>query len=681
MIQVSDHLAKITSPADLKVLSTQELTELAAELREFIVNNVSVTGGHLAPSLGVVELAIALHYVFESPKDKIIWDVGHQAYAHKILTGRREKFAHNRQFNGISGFPSRSESQHDAFGTGHASTSISAGYGMVCARDLAGDDYSVISVIGDGSMSGGLAFEGMNNAGASGKNFIVVLNDNKMSISPNVGALSKYLAFLITDPRLNKIKKELLDLAGRLPQGYRITRSWGRLESSIKAMLAPGLFFEQLGFRYIGPLDGHKIEDLIHIFRQIKGLPGPILVHVLTKKGKGYAPAEKDATLFHGVGAFEKATGRSNGTKPNIPTYTSVFGHMIVRLASEHPSIVAITAAMTDGTGLTEFSRRFPDRFYDVGIAEGHAVTFAAGLASQGFRPVVAIYSTFLQRGYDQLIHDVALQKMPIIFVLDRAGLVGEDGPTHHGCFDLGYLRHIPGMTILVPVDENELQRMLATAVNWRKGPIVLRFPRGAGVGVPLDSEPKSLEIGRAEVGRVGGQGVILTLGPVYWEALQAAQALDEKGLPLTVINMRSLKPLDDELLRDLAERFTHVMTVEEGTLIGGFGSAVLEAFSDLDVEPPILRRLGIPDQFIQQGSRSVLLKDVGLDAASIAKSALEFFGSHPLDKTLKSERIRAAEFDDFRHHRQHSDAETMGRSTRLSGMGRKQGSHHPHMR
>ena len=678
---MSNHLSNIDSPTDLKRLSPQELTELASELRDYIINNVSVTGGHLAPSLGVVELTLALHYVFDSPRDKIIWDVGHQAYAHKILTGRRDRFPKNRQYGGISGFPSRFESSHDAFGTGHASTSISAGYGMVCARDLAGEDYSVISVIGDGSMSGGLAFEGLNNAGASRRNFIVVLNDNKMSISPNVGALSKYLAFLITDPRMNRIKKELLELAARLPQGERIARSWGRLESSIKAMLAPGMLFEQIGFRYIGPLDGHKIEDLIHIFRQVRGLPGPILVHVLTRKGKGYPPAEKNATQFHGIGSFEKATGKSNGRAKKAPSYTSVFGKTIIRLAEKHDSVVAVTAAMTDGTGLTEFSEKFPERFYDVGIAEGHAVTFAAGLASQGFRPVVAIYSTFLQRGYDQLIHDAALQKLPIIFALDRAGLVGEDGPTHHGCFDLSYLRHIPGTAILVPADENELQHMLQTAVSWKQGPILLRYPRGEGVGIPLDPELKRLDIGRAVVGRVGSAGAILAIGPVYWEAMQAAQVLDEEGLPLTVVNMRSLKPLDRELLLDLAESYDRIITIEEGTIKGGFGSAVLEAFSEMDVKPPRVKLLGIPDRFIEQGARSLLLRQVGLDAENIMVTARKFFGQRKKARALKSNKVGSIKLHDVRHHRQHADAKDLGGTTRFSGLDREQGSHHPRLR
>ncbi|TKJ41307.1 1-deoxy-D-xylulose-5-phosphate synthase [candidate division LCP-89 bacterium B3_LCP] len=663
-------LSKINSPDDLKKVSLIDLPGLAQELREYIINHVSVTGGHLAPSLGAVDLTIALHYIFDTPRDKIIWDVGHQAYAHKILTGRREEFPKNRQYQGISGFPNPKESPHDAFGTGHASTSISAGYGMVCARDLTGEKYNVISVIGDGSMTGGLAFEGLNNAGASKRNFIVVLNDNTMSISPNVGALSKYLALLITNPHLNKIKRDLLEFANRIPQGDRIARSWGRLENSIKAMLAPGMFFEQLGFRYIGPLDGHKIDDLVNIFQKVKELPGPILIHVLTKKGKGYQPAENDATHFHGVGSFSKTTGQANGKSKN-PSYTSIFGKTLVSIAKERKDVIAITAAMTDGTGLTEFSKLYPDRFFDVGIAESHAVTFASGLAVQGLRPVVAIYSTFLQRAYDQIIHDVALQNIPVIFALDRAGLVGEDGPTHHGCFDLSYLRNIPNLTVLVPRDENEFQHMIATAIEWKQGPIAVRYPRGAGVGCVLDQELQPLPVGKAEVARTGNSGAILTLGPIFWEAMQAAQMLDEKGIPLSVINMRSLKPLDLDLLKQISVQFDRVITVEEGILAGGFGSAVMEAFEKMEASAPMVKRLGIKDEFIEQGSRSILLKNVGLDAENIARQASEFF-SKSGEKPIIPKAEKTAKIDDIRDHSQHTDTQDMGRSSRLPGVAQK---------
>jgi 1-deoxy-D-xylulose-5-phosphate synthase len=666
-------LENINSPDDLKKLSNSQLAELAEELRNFIITNVSITGGHLAPSLGVVELTLALHYVFDSPRDKFIWDVGHQAYAHKILTGRRDRFHLNRQNQGLSGFPNRSESPHDAFGTGHASTSISAGYGMVCARDLSGEKFEVISIIGDGAMTGGLAFEGLNNAGSSGRKFIVVLNDNTMSISPNVGALSKYLAFLITDPRLNKIKKDLLERTLQLPQGSRIARSIGRLEASIKAMLVPGLFFEQMGFRYIGPLDGHKLDDLIHIFQQVKDLPPhPVLVHVLTRKGKGYLPAEQNPSKFHGIGAFVKETGQINGAS-KAPSYTSVFGKTIVKLAEKNPKIVAITAAMADGTGLSEFAIRFPERFYDVGIAEEHAVTFAAGMAAQGYRPVVAIYSTFMQRSIDQIIHDVALQNLPVVFALDRGGLVGEDGPTHHGCFDLSYLRQIPNLTILAPRDENDLQYMLFTALTDNRGPIALRYPRAEGVGCALDPEAvwTPIEIGRAEVARVGGGGVILTLGPLFHEAMQAAQILDGEGQPLTVVNMRSLKPLDLEILADLALRFDHIMTIEENALAGGFGSAVVEALSDLDINQPKVYRLGIPDRFIEQGERSSLLAMLKLDSSGIAQAAREFFPA-AIKKNVFVGPTNTSLTHDSRHHRQHPKSADLGRSASVSGLARK---------
>ena len=466
----------------------------------------------------------------------------------------------------------------------------------------------------------------------------------------------------------------MLDFASKLPQGERIARSWGRLEASIKAMLAPGALFEQLGFRYIGPMDGHEMDDLIHIFRQVKELSGPILVHVLTQKGKGYPPAEKNATLFHGVGSFEKSTGKSNG-KSKVPSYTSTFGKTLVELAAKDKSILAITAAMTDGTGLTEFSKKFPQRFFDVGIAEGHAVTFAAGLAAQGYRPVVSIYSTFLQRSYDQVIHDVSLQKLPVIFAMDRAGLVGEDGPTHHGCFDLSYMRHIPGVTILVPKDENELRHMLKTAVAWKDGPVMLRYPRGSGVGCPLDPVLKPLEIGKGEVAKVGSKGAILTLGPVFWEAMQAAQLLEEADLPLTVVNMRTLKPLDIQLLRELGQQFDHIMTIEEGVVKGGFGSAVLEAFSEMDIEPPRVKCIGIPDRFIEQGSRSLLLQRIGLDFESIADTAKQFFTGQASRFNSKENKRSVSKPHDIRHHRQHPDDEDMGRSTRLSKVDREQGS------
>ncbi len=618
-------LEKINSPDDLKTLSPDQWKPLAAEIREFIIETVSKSGGHLAPSLGVVELAIALHVVFDSPLDRIIWDVGHQAYAHKILTGRREEFHTNRQYKGISGFPTPNESPHDSYGVGHASTSISAGYGMVCARDLLDEKYHVISVIGDGSMTGGLAFEGLNNAGASGKNFIVILNDNLMSISPNVGALSKYFTFLITDPRFNRLKKDIWDLTGKLPRGDDIRRAVQRVDSGIKAIVTSGRLFENMGFRYIGPLDGHDVELLVRVLNQVKKLKGPLFLHVLTTKGKGYRFAEENATKFHGVGSFETSTGMSNGSHKGS-SYSDVFGKAMCRLAKDNPAILGITAAMADGTGLIHFQEEFPDRFYDVGIAEAHAVTMAAGLASQGFRPVVAIYSTFLQRAYDQIVHDVALQNLPVVFAMDRAGLVGADGPTHHGTFDLSYLRHIPNMVVMAPSDGVELENMLATAVAYRSGPIALRYPRGNTI---MPAEPRSFEkipIGSAQWLREGSDGVILAVGRMVKTTLQAAEQLSEKGLDVAVINARFIKPLDETLLMQLTEKYPRWITIEDNVVHGGYGSAVLEFLADYATPGIQVLRLGLPDYFVPHGHESQLFRDLGLDVDGLMLAARDMF-------------------------------------------------------
>lgn len=614
------YLPQIDSPEDLKKLSLDELKVLSDELRDYIIQVISNTGGHLAPSLGVVELTVALHYVFDSPKDKIIWDVGHQAYAHKILTGRREAFASNRCWEGVSGFPNPEESPHDAFGVGHASTSISAGLGMVCARDAAGEDYSVISIIGDGSMTGGLAFEGMNNAGAMGKDFIVILNDNQMSISSNVGALHNYLTMIMTHPALSKMRNEIWDITGKLPSGDFLQRAIGRIDRGLKAMVTPAQFFESMGFRYLGPANGHNIESLVKILSQVKNLKGPQLLHVITQKGRGYRFAEDDATRFHGLGAFDKFTGKSNGTRRKAPTYTSVFGKTMVELAAKDDKIVGITAAMAEGTGLTLMMDEFPDRFYDVGIAEGHAVTFAAGLAIQGLKPVVAIYSTFLQRAFDQIIHDVALQKLPVIFALDRAGLVGEDGPTHHGCYDLSYLRGIPGMVVMAPRDEAELRDMLYTACKYNEGPVAIRYPRGQGVGIQFRKHFKKIPMGKGEILKQGSEVALLGLGPPLYECLKAAESLAEDGLEPSVVDMKFLKPLDLELLNGIADSHRLLITVEENSVEGGFGSAILEKISALE-NPPRLLRLGIPDRFIEHGPRPHLLKNLGLTADGIADS------------------------------------------------------------
>ena len=613
-------LHKIDTPADVKKLSIDELKILAEEIREYIIHVVSDTGGHLAPSLGAVEITLAVHYVFDSPKDKIIWDVGHQAYAHKIITERREAFASNRCWEGISGFPKRSESPHDAFGVGHASTSISAGLGIAAARDALGEKFSVVSIIGDGSMTGGLAFEGLNNAGASGKDMLVILNDNQMSISPNVGALHNYLTMILTHPTLSKMKDELWDITGKLPSGEFLQKAMGRLDSGIKALMTPGLLFESLGFDYLGPVNGHDIETLVRVLTRVKDLKGPNILHVLTQKGRGYKYAEEDATRFHGLGAFDKSTGETNGKGKSAPSYTSVFGETMVELGSKNDKLIGITAAMGPGTGLSLFQKAYPKRFFDVGIAEGHAVTFAAGLAVKGMRPVVAIYSTFFQRALDQMIHDVALQKLPVVFALDRAGLVGEDGPTHHGCFDLSYLRSVPNLVIMAPRNEAEMQDMLHTAVQYEGGPVVIRYPRSIGEGVKLKKRFRMLPMGKGEILRQGANAAIVGVGPVLTECLKAAEILSESGIDLTVVDMKFVKPMDRDILKQIAEDHRVILTVEENSIEGGFGSGVMEAVSGFDNAPKVFR-MGIPDMFIEHGPRAHLLKNIGLTAEGISST------------------------------------------------------------
>ena len=617
-------LETITSPSDLKKLKPEQLPELAAEVREFLLKTVSATGGHLASNLGTVELSIALHYCFDSPNDKIIWDVGHQAYTHKILTGRRDRFHTQRQYKGISGFPKRCESEHDAFGVGHSSTSISAGLGMAAAASLDGNRNHAIAVIGDGSLTGGMAFEALNQAGHLKKNLIVILNDNEMSISKNVGAFSAFISRKMTGRYYRDLKKEMQVVLKSIPAfGTDILQFARRAENSLKGFLTPGSLFEALGFDYLGPLDGHDLPQLVEVFNNINELDGPLLVHIMTTKGKGYQPAEETPAKFHGVGAFDLATGKS-GVKAAAKSYTDLFGETMVQLAEEDPKIIAITAAMPDGTGLNLFSQRFPDRFFDVGIAEQHAMTFAAGLAADGFRPVAAIYSTFVQRAYDQVFHDICLQNLPVTIAMDRAGLVGDDGPTHHGVFDLSYLRHLPGITVMAPKDENELRHMLKTAV-YSGRPMSLRYPRGAGYGVPLDLELKCIEIGKGEQLLDGDDLTIVAIGSTVYPALQAAEALKEKGIAAGVVNARFVKPLDAELILGAARRTGRVMTVEENVLQGGFGSAVLELLYDNDLQNVKVRRLGLPDRYIEQGSQAQLRKDVGIDAEGIAVAALEF--------------------------------------------------------
>ena len=618
-------LDKINSPADVKKLSVPQLEQLAKEIRQLLISVISHTGGHLAPNLGVVELTLALHKVFNTPEDKIIFDVGHQAYIHKIITGRREQFPTLRQYGGLSGFPKRSESEHDAFGTGHSSTSISAALGMACARDLQGEDYNVVAVIGDGSMTGGMAFEALNNAGMLHKNMIVVLNDNEMSISKNVGAMSEYLYQLRTGETYNKIKNDIEGWLKNMEFGSDVLKAIRRLKGSVKYLMVPTSIFEELGFTYLGPVDGHDLDGLLDVLQAAKKIDGPVMVHVLTKKGKGYKPAEESPNKFHGTGPFDIATGKKI-TNPNAPvSYTEVFGKTLTKLADIDDKIVGITAAMPDGTGLNIFAEAHKDHFFDVGIAEQHAVTAAAGMAAAGMKPVAAIYSTFMQRAYDSIMHDICMQKLHVTLCLDRAGLVGDDGYTHHGVFDYAYLRSIPNMTIMAPKDENELQHMLKTALDF-DGPVSVRYPRGSGVGVALDTQWQDLPIGKAEVLRTGKDVCFWAIGSMVQTALDAAELLEAQGISAGVVNMRFAKPLYVELLREHAQSYGKIITLEEGVLAGGVGSAILEELNENKLlEQFEVRCFGIPDEFVMHGDKKLLFRDLGLDTPTIAAKAAAF--------------------------------------------------------
>ena len=618
-------LNKIDSPKDIKNLNYDALKELAQEIRDYMIEVISKNGGHLAPNLGVVELTLALHKVFNCPKDKIIWDVGHQSYIHKIITGRREAFKTLRQYNGLSGFPKIQESEYDAFGTGHSSTSISAALGMAIARDLKGEDNEVIAVIGDGSMTGGMAYEALNNAGDLQKKLIIILNDNEMSIAKNVGAMSDYLYQLRTAKTYTRIKKDLEGWLKHKNYGENIINIVRRVKGSVKYLLVPGSVFEHLGFKYYGPVDGHDLEHLVEVLEVAKATPGPVIIHVITKKGKGYEPAEKSPNKFHGTGPFDIATGKKI-TKPGAPvTYTEVFGKTLVDIAKDDKNIVAITAAMPDGTGLNYFADAYPDRFFDVGIAEQHAVTAAAGMAAAGLHPVVAVYSTFMQRAFDSVLHDICMQNLPVVLGLDRAGLVGDDGYTHHGVFDYSYLRLMPQMTIMAPKDENELRHMLATAVNFN-GPIALRYPRGSGLGVEITEALHTLPIGKAEEIKTGSDVCLWAVGSMVDEAVKAAEALAEQGISAGVVNMRFVKPLDTELLVKTALQCKNIVTLEEGTVEGGAGSAVLEELNDNGLVGKVkVLSLGIPDKYIPHGDKKLLLRDIGLDHDSIVKRIAEF--------------------------------------------------------
>lgn len=609
-------LAGIQSPQDLKKLSLAQLNQLAGEIRDFLIETVSVTGGHLAANLGVVELTIALHRALDCPMDQIVWDVGHQCYVHKILTGRKEQFAKLRQLGGLSGFPSPKESPYDSFITGHASTSISVALGLALARDLRGEDHRVVAVIGDGSMTGGLAFEGLNHAGRLNTDLLVILNDNEMSISPNVGALSNYLNRLRMEPSISKARYDLEKILRQIPGlGGPMGKAVDTIKDSIKHLLVPGIFFEELGFTYLGPINGHDFRMLQKGLREALSRKGPILLHVVTEKGKGYPPAEADPARFHGV---YPNNGQLPGPKES---FSSVFGRKLVELAKDNERIVAITAAMKEGTGLGDFAAAYPDRFFDVGIAEGHAVTLAGGLAKGGLRPVVAIYSTFLQRAYDQLIHDVALQELPVVFVLDRAGIAGPDGPTHHGVFDLSYLRHIPNMEVAVPRCGAELEQMLTLALT-RQSPVAIRYPNGQATTA---SEPAPVVWGQAEVLRDGTDVALFAVGPMAEMALEAAELLAAEGVQAAVVNVRFVKPLPGELFH-WAEKVGKVVTVEDNVLAGGFSAGFLEECALRGLAPQV-KRLGMPDSFVEHGSREELLQRHGLSPRGIFQAAFELMG------------------------------------------------------
>ncbi len=613
------YLWGVNYPEDLKKLSLDELEILAGEIREYVISVVTEIGGHLGGSLGAVELTIALHYAFEAPVDKLVWDVGHQAYVHKVLTGRRESLKNIRRKGGISGFLRRIESQYDVFGAGHAGTSISAALGFAAMRDLKGEDFKVVAIIGDGGLTSGMSYEALNNAGASERDMIVVLNDNSMSISPNVGAISSYLTKIITDPLYNKIKADIWKLTGKIPsvgQGVRALVS--RIDEGLKNLLVPGMLFEELGFRYIGPIDGHNLEEVITTLGNIKELKRPILLHVVTQKGKGMNDVEGDPQRYHSVSpASPKKKGKS------VPKYMDVFGETLVDIARKDDRVTAITAAMCDGTGLTSFCQRFPDRFFDVGIAEQHAVTFAAGLAAEGGRPVAAIYSTFLQRSFDQIIHDVALQSLPVVFALDRAGLVGEDGPTHHGAFDLSYMNLIPNMIVSAPKDGDELKDLLHTAICQTERPFALRYPRDSVKGEFEDRDPRILKIGSWEELEGGEDLAILAVGTMVQPALEVSEVLALEGYSVGVINCRFVKPMDHELLDSLIDRYNIVLTLEENVLKGGFGSEVARYVSDRHPGACRSYHLGLPDEFIEHAPRADLLEEVGLSVAGIRQAAL----------------------------------------------------------
>lgn len=616
-------ISELKLPGDLKKLSPAQLNRIAAEIRDYMLRTVADNGGHLAANLGVVELTLALHSTFDSPEDRIIWDVGHQSYTHKLLTGRWDRFPTLRCYNGLSGFPKPSESEHDPFGTGHSSTSISAAVGLAQARDLKGEKHKVIAVIGDGALTGGMAYEALNHAGHIKADLMVVLNDNKMSIGSNVGGMAEYLGRLRSDPKYSRFKAEFEHTISRIPVfGKRVVDSAERIKGGLKYLVMPGMIFEELGLTYFGPVDGHNITAMKNAFNRVSRMKGPVLVHVVTEKGKGYGFAEEAPERFHGIGPFDMSNGLLRSQKKE-PTYTEIFGWTLARLGGENPDLVAITAAMASGTGLDRFAEKFPERFYDVGIAEQHAVTMAAALAAGGARPVFAVYSTFLQRAYDQIVHDVCIQNLPVVFAVDRAGITGEDGETHQGMFDLTYLRTIPKMAVMAPRNEDELQHMLYTAIYAAPGPVALRYPRDKGEGVEL-AEPTLLPWGKGELLNEGDDLLIIAAGTSANAALAAAEKLFWQGIRAAVINPRFIKPLDEELITVWASRCGRVLTVEENVLAGGFGSAVMELLERKGILLP-LKRLGVDDTFVKQGPRAALLSYYHLDAAGIFDAAVAF--------------------------------------------------------
>lgn len=622
-------LERISGPDDVKKLTRAELDTLAKDIRHLIIDVVSEKGGHLAPGLGALELTIALHRVFDSPKDKIVWDVGHQTYPHKIITGRRDNFHTLRQYQGISGFPRRWENPHDHYGTGHASTSVSAALGMAAARDLNGGDNKVIAIIGDGGLTGGVAYEGLDHAGELKTDLLVILNDNDMSISPNVGGISHYLNRIISSYYYNKTK-EGVDKFLEKSVGNLLVRRLQKVEESIKALIVPGVFFEELGFRYFGPIDGHDLDLLEETLKSLKDLKGPLLLHIITEKGHGYEPAANDPATWHGAKPFDKVTGApivTASAKPQPPAYTNVFAKVMCKMAEKDKKVVGITAAMASGTGLNALEKKFPKQFFDVGIAEQHAVLLASGMACEGIKPVVAIYATFLQRGYDQIYHDVCVQNLPVIFAIDRGGVVGDDGATHQGLYDIAYLRAFPNLVIAAAADERELSRLMWTAYH-HNGPFALRYPRSNGEGVEWFEEDQPLPIGKGEIMQEGSDVAILGYGYMVYRALAAAELLAKEGINPTVVNMRYAKPLDTEMIKELAKTHHHFITYEDHTIAGGFGSAVSEAMHDLNLERIPLLRLAIPDRIIEQGTRNEVFREFGLMPDQVAKRITEFVHS-----------------------------------------------------